>query len=535
MSGRVGYFCVGLVFWVSACADVLQFKDFQAGPGDATVEAAGSSGEPDAGDGRALANGDATAVTRDSGDATAVANDSGDATTVANDSGDADGPITPPPGSVVDASCADACVPGASCDNGSCTCSSEPDLCPTGCFDWTSDPAHCGGCNVVCATGATCANSVCTCPAAQPEACGGACVYTQTDHDNCGGCGTACAATSACHGGVCTACGTFASDKMCGSICVDESSDVGNCGACGHRCPSGATCTMGVCACSTTDPTTCPTTGTDAGACVDTATDNHNCGGCGNVCKLAHATSGCSTTCEIVSCDQGYSDCDKTASNGCEVHTSADPNNCGVCHYVCSLPHATAGCSAGSCDVVACAEGYANCDGISSNGCEVDTEDDPKNCGACSTANASHACPASELCVSSTCTCAAGTHDCSGTCASDTSVTSCGGSCTPCGIPMNGQATCSGTPLACGVSCPNVLFPVLCAATCTNTMTDGNNCGSCGAQCASGDACVDGACAPGPDAGGEAGMEGGALGPDAGEGGVDAADAGEEGDATSEE
>lgn len=46
----------------------------------------------------------------------------------------------------------------------------------------------------------------------------------------------------------------------------------------------------------------------------------------------------------------------------------AFPNNAADC----PLPHASGACAGGSCHISACNAGYSNCDGIVSNGCEVD-------------------------------------------------------------------------------------------------------------------------------------------------------------------
>lgn len=52
-------------------------------------------------------------------------------------------------------------------------------------------------------------------------------------------------------------------------------------------------------------------------------------------------------------CNVGYSDCDGNATNGCEIHISADVNHCGGCSAApCSVSHGTAACSNGACVVV---------------------------------------------------------------------------------------------------------------------------------------------------------------------------------------
>jgi hypothetical protein len=49
----------------------------------------------------------------------------------------------------------------------------------------------------------------------------------------------------------------------------------------------------------------------------------------------------------------------------------------------CALPHATPSCNSGVCAILSCAPGFADCDKVAANGCEVDLTQDPKNCGTC--------------------------------------------------------------------------------------------------------------------------------------------------------
>src|SRR4051812_37439894 len=110
--------------------------------------------------------------------------------------------------------------------------------------------------------------------------------------------------------GECVAC-TKNSDCPTGDVCSNNH--------CVGFCGSGGTCTGGFACCSP--------------LCVDEKTDPSNCGACGNVCgPFAHASADCGgSTCSIDKCDPGFSDCDKVASNGCEISTGADPKNCGGC------------------------------------------------------------------------------------------------------------------------------------------------------------------------------------------------------------
>ena len=71
---------------------------------------------------------------------------------------------------------------------------------------------------------------------------------------------------------------------------------------------------------------------------VDGQTDDQNCGSCGTVCVVgAHvSTNACTSGSCKVTCDSGYGDCDGDPANGCEVNVDTDPSNCGTCGHVCS-------------------------------------------------------------------------------------------------------------------------------------------------------------------------------------------------------
>ncbi len=72
-------------------------------------------------------------------------------------------------------------------------------------------------------------------------------------------------------------------------------------------------------------------------SCVDTRTDAQNCGGCGMDCGDAPgATISCVASACVTACDDGFDDCDGDPSNGCETDLAGDDANCGACGMSCA-------------------------------------------------------------------------------------------------------------------------------------------------------------------------------------------------------
>src|SRR5690606_20887047 len=111
----------------------------------------------------------------------------------------------------------------------------------------------------------------------------------------------------------------------------------------------------------------------DANGCetrLDTLTD---CGACGMPCSLPNATATCAGgTCAIAACQPGWGNCDGDDANGCETRLDT-LTDCGACGMMCTRDNAEASCATGTCQIAACAPGYANCDGLDANGCERST------------------------------------------------------------------------------------------------------------------------------------------------------------------
>jgi hypothetical protein len=255
--------------------------------------------------------------------------------------------------------------------------------------------------------------------------------------------------------------------------------------------------------CSAYDPSLLPSAGamaqTGAGASGNLVLPNADAGIVDNcldnmstqVCRRPNADATCvAGQCLIAGCKAPYVDCDQNEDNGCET-TLDTPEHCGLCGAACRFSHAAGGCADGHCAVADCDEGFANCDGDDSNGCET-TVNTISDCGACG-----HACPQAPHAVAGCI---------GGACA----VTSCIGAFADCNSriddgceqPLNSSDNCG----ACGASCmlPNAAN-ASCASgscvvsTCTGSFSDCNglpadgcearldsagNCGACGAKCA---------------------------------------------------
>jgi hypothetical protein len=214
-----------------------------------------------------------------------------------------------------------------------------------------------------------------------------------------------------------------------------------NCSKCGEACPDPAkpciadsTGLAGKCGCEP-DELLCP-----PGRCFDPSSSDENCGACGVACDPknggattpSHAHYGCvAARCGNLKCDEWFADCDAEPENGCEVSLlSAD--NCGGCGVACAPgqicgknpitgvaeckcgagktlcgtecfdlktdltrcgscsinctnttgPNTHAVCSYGACGW-SCEPGWGDCNGNSVDGCEVNLNSDPRNCGIC--------------------------------------------------------------------------------------------------------------------------------------------------------
>ncbi len=359
---------------------------------------------------------------------------------------------------------AGGCAVGT-CNAGFADCDGNP---ANGCeVSLATDALHCGMCPLACGT----ANGVASCVM---SACRIACT---TGYGNCDG-----QTPNGCE--------------------TNLNTTVASCGACGRACAlahATSGCAAGACTVVTCDAGWANCDGNAANGCeTDLNNTVGSCGACGRACSLPNATPACrSGACAVSMCAAGYGDCDAMAANGCETNLNTTVTSCGVCGRACSLPNATAACTAGACAVAACAPGFGNCDGMAANGCETDLRSTNSNCGTCGTV-----CGAGTVCSGSLCgsICGAGTTYCAGRCVN---LTSDPAHCSACGMacPPRANATPVCRASACGFTC-NTGF-----ADCdgnpangceTNLNTTVASCGACGNACMLANAtpsCVAGACA----------------------------------------
>jgi hypothetical protein len=422
---------------------------------------------------------------------------------------------------------ASKCVPG--CGSGFGDCNGNPiDGCEAA---LTTEANNCGACGSVCAlahvASSTCNGGKCTvvnceanygdCNGAADDGCEASLAALTT---NCGKCGNVCSSTngaSRCSGGSCAIdCGANYGncDTDLSNGCeTDLAKSVKNCGACGTVCADTndytATCSNGTCGVSSCIKPAAECDGNAGTPCeTNLNTDAKNCGACGNVCSIANASATCSGgVCVMGPCNSGYANCNGDARDGCEVNTSTDVANCGKCGAPCSLGHATASCTSGTCTVASCESGYQNCNGIATDGCESHVPDDATNCGACGNAcSLSHAVAG---CASGTCivsSCSPGYENCNGADSDGCEVNltadpvHCGACSTVCNA-NNGIATCSAG--LCGIVCngnhDNCDGDVAANGCETDLTSTTLHCGSCTTACTNGNGttnCVSGVCAP---------------------------------------
>jgi hypothetical protein len=155
-----------------------------------------------------------------------------------------------------------------------------------------------------------------------------------------------------------------------GSSC---GTDVGECNPGTQQCMGGALVCVGATA---AEPETCNGLDDDCDAMIDDGVASAGSCGTGTGECVAGSLQCLGGTFQCVGsvgpalevCNTRDDDCDGATDEGFSLTT--DIRNCGSCGNVCSFANAIAGCSAGSCALVACNTDFFNRDGLASNGCE---------------------------------------------------------------------------------------------------------------------------------------------------------------------
>ena len=239
--------------------------------------------------------------------------------------------------------------------------------------------------------------------------------------------------------------------------------------------------------------------------CVEATDPSYGCGSADCLpCALANADAGCGLSgCTLLNCAEGFSDCDDAGQTGCEIDLQNDPHNCAACGAACTtLPNMVGPCTAGTCGPAACVPGYQDCNALLSDGCELHTDVDPQNCGTCA-----NVCPSGAnsipACASGQCglECLSGFDDCNGLaadgCEVHTEVDI--GNCGVCGKSCS-YAHALPTCVA-GVCHLGTCAPLW--GNCNGSAADGcetglaidkQNCGECNLVCIGGKKCINGQC-----------------------------------------
>jgi len=189
------------------------------------------------------------------------------------------------------------------------------------------------------------------------------------------------------------------------------------------------------------------------------------------------------------SCNGIDDDCDGATDE--DYDKTTDVSNCGACGTTCTpLAGQMAVCQAGTCQNP-CVSGFAECNGIESDGCEADLSS-PDTCGSCD-----NECVAGYSCDRGMCVtgCDGATVSCGGACVNtNTSNAHCGACDQVCsaasGVPSCVGGTCTVT---CGAGRADCDGNVRNGCE-VDTHTDPANCGMCGAPCGSGEVCGMGLC-----------------------------------------
>lgn len=296
------------------------------------------------------------------------------------------------------------CLTGGTCLNGGCVqpprpcrstreCTELGQVCDASrgvCVECVAD-LDCGGA-LVCGDDRLCTERVCT-PGSR--ACVSATRVRACDERGLTETQTNCAAGEGCIAGtcrlrLCAPRATSCEDATTRAVCSDDgfSRTAQACGA-GERCEAGA-CVARACV--------------PLSVVCASATERRVCDpvGSGSTVVPCPSVSNASPRCDAglcgFACNVGRADCDGVSTNGCEVDVGGDVSNCGACGVACPLrAGAMPTCTGGRCGS-SCLSDRGDCDGDPSNGCEAVLTRSAEHCGACG-----RACGAGAVCNSGAC------------------------------------------------------------------------------------------------------------------------------------
>lgn len=295
------------------------------------------------------------------------------------------------------------------CPPGRVTCPGSRFPCDV---DLGTDGNNCGACGHVCPTGGGLDTFVCI-EGACALACGrerldcdglsdNGCETNIIDANHCGKCGNQCTDPDR----PCmyqdpqrttVACGCPVGQTYCSGVCVNLKENDSHCGACGVSCGSGGVdasvapnvgygCVGGTCG-SKCKAQFANCNGPIEEGCDTNIYTDDNCGGCGNVCPAdQHCRVNAETNFPECMCEPGLTFCQQRCAGsictGQCVDVTSDLGNCGACGASCGDILGNSRCSYGAC-VHECPKGTEDCNNSLADGCEVDTDGDPRNCGGC--------------------------------------------------------------------------------------------------------------------------------------------------------